>query len=86
MDLMPSNAQDARSSLTDQPPPVPTQSRPVWELVIEDMQARDHIGRELYGIPLQCHNGRDALIDAYQEALDLCVYLRQVIEERKSCS
>lgn len=27
-------------------------------------------------------NGRDALLDAYQEALDLVVYLRQVIYER----
>jgi hypothetical protein len=33
-------------------------------------------------MPLRAHNGRDALVDAYQEALDLCVYLRQVIQER----
>ena len=66
----------------DQPPPIPNQSRPVWELVIEDMKERDHVGRERYGTPLQTHNGRDALVDAYQEALDLVVYLRQAIEER----
>lgn len=35
-----------------------------------------------YGTPLQANNGRNPLIDAYQEALDLCVYLRQEIEER----
>jgi hypothetical protein len=33
-------------------------------------------------VPLQAHNGRNALIDAYQEALDLVVYLRQAIEEQ----
>lgn len=41
------------------------------------------MGRARYGTPLQAGNGRDALVDAYQEALDLCVYLRQAIEERK---
>ena len=67
---------------TPEPPPVPNAGRPVWELVIDDMRERDHAGRAKYGVPLQAHNGRDALIDAYQEALDLCVYLRQLIEER----
>jgi hypothetical protein len=68
--------------VVDQPAPRPGTGRPVWELVIEDMQARDALGRERYGTPLQAHNGRDALVDAYQEALDLAVYLRQAIEER----
>jgi len=35
-----------------------------------------------YGTYLQTHNGRDALWDAYQEAMDLCMYLRQAILER----
>ena len=72
-----------RGEIKDQPPPVPTNGKPIWELVREDMLERDRIGRERYGTPLQAHNGRDALIDAYQEVLDLAVYLRQVIEERK---
>ena len=66
----------------DQPPPTPNAGRPVWELVIEDMRERDRVGRARYGTPLQTHNGRNALVDAYQEALDLVVYLRQAIEER----
>lgn len=45
--------------------------------VLEDMKERDRVGREKYGTPLQPHNGRNALVDAYQEALDLVVYLRQ---------
>lgn len=52
-------------------------------MVIADMHARDDLGRARYGTPLQPHNGRDALQDAYEEALDLCVYLRQAIEERR---
>lgn len=69
--------------IEDQPAPTTNASRPIWELVIEDMAARDKLGRERYGTPLQANNGRDALIDAYQEALDLVVYLRQAIEERR---
>ena len=51
------------------------------DLLLGDMEARDQQGREKYGVPLQLHNGRDALTDAYQEALDLCVYLCQHIFE-----
>jgi hypothetical protein len=63
--------------------PAPKKSRgDVWQTVIKDMRARRELGVKRYGTPLQPNNGRDALIDAYQEALDLCVYLRQAIEER----
>jgi hypothetical protein len=55
---------------------------PIWDLVIDDMQERDKIGRERYGRPLTAFNGRDSLQDAYEEALDLAVYLRQLIYER----
>jgi len=67
-----------------EPEPAPAQNNeiPIWNLVIEDMQARDRFGRAKYGTPLQPYNGRDALADAYQEALDLLVYLRQMIYER----
>lgn len=58
-------------------------SKPICELVIEDMRNRDRIGRERYGVPLTANNGRDALQDAYEEALDLCAYLKQAIEERR---
>lgn len=68
--------------MNDQPPPIPNDSRPVWELVIEDMHARDRLGRERYGVPLQAGNGRDALRDAYEESLDKTAYLKQAIIER----
>lgn len=57
-------------------------SKPIWDLVIQDMHERDELGRERYGTALQANNGHDALVNAYQEALDLVVYLRQAIEER----
>lgn len=62
-----------------EPDPIPNQNDPVWDLVIADMRARDRHGREFYGTPLQPWNGRNSLIDAYQEALDLVVYLRQAL-------
>lgn len=67
---------------THEPDPIPNDRPAVWALVIADMQARDAEGRRKYGTPLQPHNGRDALVDAYQECLDMAVYLRQAIEER----
>ena len=66
----------------EQPAPVANDHPAVWPLVIMDMAARDQVGRARYGVPLQPHNGRDALRDAYEEALDLCAYLRQAIMER----
>lgn len=70
------------SPVVDQPPPAPSRGPAIWDLVVDDMIARDHVGRARYGTPLRAGNGRDALVDAYQEALDLVVYLRQAIEER----
>ncbi len=69
--------------MSEQPPPVPSARQPVWEMVIADMEKRNRVGTERYGTPLQAFNGRDALQDAYEEALDLAAYLRQAIEERK---
>lgn len=54
----------------------------IHNLVQKDLEDRLRVGIETYGQPLQPFNGRDALIDAYQEVLDLAVYLRQTIYER----
>lgn len=56
----------------------------VTEAVLADLQARRAMGQKKYGTELKTYNGRDPLIDAYQEALDLCLYLKQAIMERKS--
>lgn len=55
----------------------------IWDLVIQDMKQRDADGAKKYGTHLQAFNGRNPLVDAYQEALDLVVYLRQAIEEQR---
>lgn len=65
----------------EEPPPVKNDLPAVWDLVIADMKERDFEASEKYGTRLQPHNGRNALRDAYQEALDLVVYLRQAIYE-----
>jgi len=66
---------------THEPPPIPNDKPAVWDLVVADMKDRDVTGAAKYGTRLQPFNGRDSLVDAYQEALDLVVYLRQRIEE-----
>jgi hypothetical protein len=62
--------------------PVPNDSPSVQGMVRADLETREQIGRERYGTALQPFNGRDALRDAYEEALDLACYLRQAIAER----
>ncbi|MFA4971820.1 MAG: hypothetical protein WC683_04355 [bacterium] len=56
---------------------------PIVPMVIADLEARREFGRKKYGDELRVRNGRDALIDAYQEALDLVICLRQRIEQEK---
>jgi len=66
------------------PPPTPNDLPAIWPQVIADMHARNVKGTQQYGTPLQPFNGRDALQDAYDEALDLAVYLKQAIIERNA--
>ena len=54
------------------------------DVVTQDIINRAFIGKERYGVFLQPHNGRDALLDAYEEALDLATYLMQVVMETKA--
>lgn len=54
---------------------------PTWDLVIKDMQDRHALGIRNYGRPLYPYNGRNSLQDAYEEVLDLAVYLKNCILE-----
>jgi hypothetical protein len=65
-----------------QPSPIINKNPILQELVMEDMAKRLELGIERYGTGLQADNGRDMLQDAYEEALDLCVYLRGIMYER----
>lgn len=65
-----------------QPEPVKTESVPVVHYVIKDILARADVGLDRYGTMLKADNGRDHLVDAYQEALDLACYLRAELIRR----
>lgn len=66
------------------PEPAPKPGRDsVTDAVLADLQTRRRTGARKYGGELQTYNGRNALIDAYQEALDLCLYLKQALMEEE---
>ncbi len=68
-----------------QPQPMPTPGHgSVTRAVIADLLEREQQGIATYGTTLQTFNGRDALLDAYAECLDMAQYLKQAILERDS--
>ena len=74
---------ESNPSIVQQPMPSIGQED-VLPQVIRDLEARTEYGVKTYGHPLQTFNGRDALVDAYQEALDLAQFLCQLIMEREN--
>lgn len=63
----------------DQPmPTVSEKSRDVQGSLIEMVRERRQLGIQRYGSPLMTHNGRNALQDALEEAVDLSAYLMQL--------
>ena len=75
---------DIRDPETDQQLPIPNDGPSIHDLVAEDLADRKRHGLRKYNSLLQAFNGRSALQDAYEECLDLAVYLRQKIEEEKA--
>lgn len=59
-------------------------AKDIASLVKEDIEKRIEKGVEIYGERLRVFNGRNALQDAYEEALDLVLYMKQFIEENKT--
>lgn len=57
-------------------------NKPVVAQVMIDLTERMEMGIKTYGEALRANNGRDALQDAYEEALDLACYLKQAMIER----
>ncbi len=49
--------------------------------VAEDIEARIRMGEKKYGTRLKSHNGRDAMLDLYQEVLDGINYSKQLVIE-----
>lgn len=72
---------DIRDPQRDQPLPIPGR-QPVQAALIQAIAERRDYGTRKYGRPLETHNGRDALTDAWEEALDLLTYLTQMRLER----
>lgn len=66
-----------------QKPPHPGQIE-VIPAVIADLEARSEAGKIKYGTALYTENGRDALVDLYQELLDAVCYLKQRLLEDKN--
>lgn len=69
-----------------QPKPRRNSSRPIIDMVVEDLRRRAGEGEIQYGAPLQVFNGRDPLLDLYEELQDATLYVRQEIEERKEAA
>lgn len=61
--------------------PIDETAAKVQALILRDMFDRDAWGRSKYKVPLQPFNGRDALVDLYQEILDAIVYTKQYLYE-----
>lgn len=83
---------EASSGVSMSPPYSPNLPQPAprrgfgpctWDLVIADMKDRDQTGERKYGLRHQWDNGRDHLVDAYQENLDQSLYLRAEIQKRR---
>lgn len=72
---------DVRDPSRDQPLPRPGKV-PVQKVLRAAIEEREEYGRRKYGTVLQTDNGRDALTDAWEEALDLLTYLTQMRLER----
>jgi hypothetical protein len=58
-------------------------SRPVSEFLKELIDNRTEFGVQKYGQELHTHSGRNPLLDALQESIDLNQYLAQIIMEQE---
>lgn len=58
----------------------------IWNEVIKDMKTRNEVGAAKYGVYLKNTTGENMLQHAYEEALDLAVYLktRMMQEEERT--
>lgn len=75
---------DEHPATVKQSPPTESRHIPIVWLVTHDLERRAAEGRVKYGTLLRGFNGREALTDAYQEALDLAMYLRQLMYEQSA--
>jgi len=55
------------------------------DAIVRGLEARRELGISKYGTALQTFNGRDALTDSWEEAIDLWTYLNQLDMEDGDC-
>lgn len=66
------------------PEPAPQKGHAnVWPWLQSYLRARVAAGEEKYGTLLQTFNGRQALVDALEESIDMTFYLAQLVMEAK---
>lgn len=65
------------------PSPRPGRDVATMDLVMADMVERKRMGEAKYGVAHQSDNGRDHLLDLYEELLDAACYLRAELRRRE---
>ena len=55
-----------------------------WDYVLEDIAKRERMGYNKYGKYLTASTNEDMLNHAYNEALDLVVYLRTLLLQKET--
>lgn len=68
----------------DQALPVSNEHIDSYEALIADLRQRREVGVNRYGVALQPFNMRNTVQDAYEESMDLAVYLRTVLTMREA--
>lgn len=58
----------------------------VWPELERRLHERLQVGRQRYGRPLMTHDGRDNLLDCWEEAADLLFYLTKELMEREAAA
>ena len=59
----------------------PRKQENITDLVIKDLRGRERLGQAKYGRPLLPHDGRDSLLDLYEELLDAVQYIKKYMME-----
>jgi hypothetical protein len=84
----------AQLAILSQPTPKPNNYQPCfvqsvsWLLgkecddLIDGIESRKDLGLERYNVYLQMQNGRCPIVDAFQEGIDMMLYLNQEYQEK----
>ena len=80
-ELLQQHEHDADELICKQTTPPHIGTTRVLDYVLADLKSRAEMGKQKYGHYLETNNGRNALQDAYEESLDMCMYLKQKLLE-----